>query len=85
MKERKRGYQKDLEIKKKFYGEQHTKYATSLANYNLALFHMGDYQGAKEGYEEALEIKRKNYGEDHVEYASCLGNLAGVLNRMGDY
>ena len=46
----KEGYLKALEIKNKYYGEDHVRYATTLGNLSIVLDYLGDYESAKEGY-----------------------------------
>ena len=43
----KKGYLKALEIKKRFYGEDHIQYAITLQNLSGAMDNLGDYGGAK--------------------------------------
>jgi tetratricopeptide (TPR) repeat protein/CHAT domain-containing protein len=76
---------KVLQAHRKWQGETHPDYATSVNN--LAWLHdqLGEYSKALQLCEEARGIYKKTLGEDNPSAIATLSNLAHVYLGTGDY
>lgn len=74
-----------LELARRYFGEEHTEFASSLVN--LAAIHqaLGNYNEAEPLLKQALEIRKRVLSSDHLAVGTTLNNLAGLFEAKGDY
>ncbi len=77
--------QRQLEIRRRYLGDEHRDVAESLNNLAMDLEAQGDYAGAEPLFREALAMSRKLLGDEHPDVAISLNNLALNLHAQGDY
>ncbi|WP_157199044.1 tetratricopeptide repeat protein, partial [Methanolacinia paynteri] len=58
-----------VKLSRKYYGEEHPDYATSLNNLAGVYNSMGNYSAAEPLLRQSMEIRRKTLGEEHPDYA----------------
>ena len=73
-----------LDIKKKFYPDNHSSIIDTLNNIGKVYSNSGDYNKAKEFFDEALEIGRKSLSENHESIADTSYNLGSAYDDLGD-
>lgn len=74
-----------LELARRYFGEDHTEFASSLVN--LAAIHqaLGNYNEAEPLLKQALEIRKRVLSSDHLAVGTTLNNLAGLYEAKGEY
>jgi eukaryotic-like serine/threonine-protein kinase len=77
--------QRTLRIRRRLYGNLHTKVIQALSNLAVAHQESRDYATAADLLREVLALDRKLRGGSHPEVALDLTNLGSVLNRRGAY
>jgi tetratricopeptide (TPR) repeat protein len=78
-------YQRNLEMSKNTYGDEHHETATSLNNLAMVYKSQGKYEEAIKLYLEAIEVGKKTIGIEHPDYAIYLNSLAVVYKAQGKY
>ena len=72
-----------LQVRRRWFGEDHPDTASSLNNLAQILRTQGKYAEAEALLRKALAIRLKAMGEDHPETARAYGNLAANLESPG--
>lgn len=78
-------FKHSLYIRKKTFGQQHTKTAMSYHTIGLTYHNMGDYPQALSNLLNALTIQKKNLSKQHPDLAVTYHNLGLVYYSMGNY
>jgi hypothetical protein len=80
-------FRKSLDIKKKLFGEDNVKTATTKENFAILLHHHNsDLPEAKRLLEEVLEAKKKKHkgSEENSDVSRTMGNLAIVCDTLNE-
>jgi len=77
--------QRQLEIRRRYLGDEHPDVAVSLNDLAVDLYIQGDNAGAEPLCREALAMHRRLFGDEHPLVAGSLSNLATLLQKRGDY
>ncbi|MCD4748161.1 MAG: serine/threonine-protein kinase [Thermoanaerobaculales bacterium] len=72
-----------LEIRRKLFGEDHPKVASTLINLSYVYEDMNQMEEAVEVGRRALDIRLKTLGPGHPTVLGSLLNVAGTLRRLG--
>lgn len=72
-----------LEIRRKFFGNDHPATAASLNSYSRVQRERGDYKGATESVQNALRINRRVFGDHSLPVAVSLYELGVVQLQQG--
>ena len=78
-------YEKYVEVVNSHFGENDSKYATSLNWLGYLYKAQGKYEEAEPLYKQALELRKQLLGENHPDYASSLNLLANLYKAQGKY
>ena len=84
-KESKRLIERSLEIRRGLHDGDHENVATSLDGMGIAMYNLGDLEGAMRYYREALEMRGRLFGESHLEYADSLHAVGTVHHFLAEY
>lgn len=72
-------------LRKRLFGENHPRYATSLNNLGQLLRLQAQYREAETAFEKAAEILKATSGEAHPECALTMNNQGVLYIDMSDY
>jgi len=75
---------RQLKIRVKFLGHEHSEVASSLNDLAVILWASGDLAGAEPLYRESLAMRRKLLGNNHPSVAESLLGLGSLLEARGD-
>ncbi len=78
-------YQKNLQVCRDRFGQEHPDIAASLNNLALLYYLQGRYNEAEPLYLEALSMRRKLLEQKHPDIAASLNNLALLYESQGRY
>jgi len=79
-------YSRAAEIQKKYLGEDHPEYLSTLGNLSIVLTEQkGDEPQIEALLIEVLHKRKKILGEKHPDCLLALNNLAGYYERIGEY
>jgi tetratricopeptide (TPR) repeat protein len=78
-------YQRNLEMSKNTYGDEHHETATSLNHLAYVYDDQGKHDEAIDLYQKAIEIDKKTIGIEHPEHAKHLDNIGQVYRKKGRY
>jgi eukaryotic-like serine/threonine-protein kinase len=73
-----------LMIRRRVFGNEHTKTASSLHNLGVALWNQGELKEAETLLRESLAVRRKIFGDEHAEVAKTLHQLGATLRFQGN-
>jgi serine/threonine protein kinase/tetratricopeptide (TPR) repeat protein len=73
-----------LMIRRRIFGNEHTKTASSLHNLGVALWNQGELKEAEALLRESLAVRRKIFGDEHAEVAKTLHQLGATLRFEGN-
>lgn len=76
---------KALELRRKYLGERHPSFVSSLTLTAKTCGALGRYEEAVALTNQALQVTEETNGKDSGEYATRLGNLAVFYSDMGNY
>ena len=74
-----------LDIRRKLFGEEHSKTADSYYSVGVTQHLLGDYISALESANHALDIRRKLFGEEHSKTADSYHSVGVTQHSLGDY
>ena len=78
-------YQRALDIRRKLFGEEHSKTADSYRDVGLTHQSLGDYTSALQSHKCALNIRLKLFGEIHSKTADSYRSVGLTQHSMGEY
>lgn len=74
-----------LGLRKKYFGEAHPDYVTSLMNVGVLHARQGNYRMALQYYDQVRNQRLDLVGKEHPDYAVVLNNIGVVYTRMGQW
>ena len=78
-------YKHALGIRRKLFGEKHSKTADSYHLVGVTQHSLGDYNSALESDKRALDIRRKLFGEEHCKTADSYHSAGVTQQSLGNY
>lgn len=74
-----------LSIRRKNFGNDHTRIGWDLVQLGNVYRSSGDYEKAKAFLEHGLDINKKYFGNDHIETAWAMVHLGSIHDSLGNY
>jgi serine/threonine-protein kinase len=78
-------YRESIDMRRRLLGEEHIGVAIATSNLSVALYHLGDLEGAVRESEAALDRFRRSLGPDHQRTTTVETNLAALHTARGNY
>ena len=80
-----RSKRRALDLRRKLFGEEHSKTADSYHSVGATQHSLGDYNSVLESSKRALDIRRKLFGEEHSQTAHSYDSVGVAQHSVGDY